>query len=100
MAYTGDTVRLKVKFKTYNGNAIDPTDVKLKIYKPTINSYELISTIQLSPANKVGVGEYQYDYTIPENLINSGVKFLVYEFSGLYNGSTTLARDKIDVRFV
>jgi hypothetical protein len=100
VAYTGDTVRLKVNFKTYDGNAIDPTDVKLKIYKPTTNSYELISTIQLSPANKVGVGEYQYDYVIPEDLINSGVNFLVYEFSGLYNGSTTLARDKIDVRFV
>ena len=30
VAYIGDTVRLKVNFKTFDGTAIEPEDVKLK----------------------------------------------------------------------
>lgn len=102
VAYTGDTIRLKVNFKTFDGTAIEPEDVKLKIYKPTFqNSYELISTIPLSSKNKTeNEGEYLYDYTIPQNLINSETNFLIYEFSGMYNNNSTLARSKIDIRFV
>ncbi|UUV26381.1 MULTISPECIES: hypothetical protein [Lysinibacillus] len=102
VAYIGDTVRLKVNFKTFDGTTIEPEDVKLKIYKPTFqNSYELISTISLSSNNKTeNEGEYLYDYTIPQNLINFETNFLIYEFSGMYNNNSTLARSKIDIRFV
>ncbi|MFB7304654.1 M26 family metallopeptidase [Heyndrickxia sporothermodurans] len=102
MAYTGDTVRLKVNFKTFDGTAIEPTVVKLKIYKPTShNSYELISTISLTSDSKTeNVGEYLYDYSIPQDIDNLEKNILVYEFSGLYKNSITLARGKIGIRFV
>lgn len=97
LAYTGDTVTLKVAFKTYNDVAIEPTDVKVKIYKQTSTSNELISTISLSEADRQGIGQYEYLYTIP-SITDS--KYLVYEFSGMYNGQITLARGKFNVRFV
>lgn len=31
MALIGDTVRLRVRFRTFNGNAVEPTDIKLRI---------------------------------------------------------------------
>lgn len=101
VAYTGDTVTLKVQFKTYEDVAIEPTDVKLKIYQPlTQSDFELISTISLDQTSKTGIGEYQYTYTIPENLNNNAINFIVYEFSGMYNGQSTLARGKFSIRFV
>lgn len=101
LAYTGDTVTLKVNFKTYEDVAIEPTDVKVKIYQPTSTTdFELISTISLDPSSKTGIGEYQYTYTIPENIHNSSFNFLVYEFSGMYNGQATLVRGKFSIRFV
>lgn len=101
MALTGDTVQLQVQFKTFDGNAIEPTNVALKIYKPTsLNTFELLETISLSETEKVGVGEYHYNYTIPTELNASSINFIVYEFSGLYQNSTTLARGKVNIRFV
>lgn len=103
MAFIGDTVTLNVRFKTSKGNAIDPTDVTLKIFKPTITSFELIDTISLTSDHKVSVGEYEIDYTIPSNLefTNSITShYIVAEFSGVYNGKPTLTRKMIPVRFV
>lgn len=103
MAFIGDTVTLNVRFKTSKGNAIDPTNVTLKIFKPTITSFELIDTISLTSDHKVSVGEYEIDYTIPSNLefTNSITShYIVAEFSGMYNGKPTLTRERIPVRFV
>lgn len=103
MAFIGDTVTLNVRFKTSKGNAIDPTDVTLKIFKPTITSFKLIDTISLTSDHKVGVGEYEIDYTIPSDLefTNSITShYIVAEFSGVYNGKPTLTRERIPVRFV
>lgn len=103
MAFIGGTVTLNVRFKTSKGNAIDPTDVTLKIFKPTITSFELIDTISLTSDHKVSVGEYEIDYTIPSDLefTNSITShYIVAEFSGVYNGKPTLTRKMIPVRFV
>lgn len=103
MAFIGDTVTLNVRFKTSKGNAIDPTDVTLKIFKPTITSFELIDTISLTSDHKVSIGEYEIDYTIPSYLefTNSITShYIVAEFSGMYNGKPTLTRKRIPVRFV
>jgi len=100
VAYTGDTVTLKVNFKTYDDVTIEPTDVKVKIYQPTSNAYELISTVSLDQSSKTGIGEYNYTYTVPENFNNTDINYLVYEFVGTYNGQTTLARGKFSIRFV
>lgn len=101
MALAGDTVQLQVKFKTFDGTVIEPTNVKLKIYLPTsLGTFDLINTIPLSNDEKVSVGEYKYDYTTPSDLDTSQVSYLVYEFSGLVQDSITLARGKINIRFV
>lgn len=96
VAFTGDSVKLQVKFKTFSGEVISPTDVKLKIYESVNDSHRLIETIDLSIENQVTLGTYAYDYVIPEGTTTD----LVYEFSGIYNGKMTLARGKIPTRFV
>lgn len=97
LAYTGDTVTLRVAFKTYDGMDIEPTDVKVKIYKQNPTSNELISIVSLSETEKQGIGQYEYRYTVPDI---TDTNYLIAEFSGLYNGQPTLAREKIHIRFV
>lgn len=100
MAFIGDTVTTRVNFKSFDGTPYEPTDVKLKIYKTTITSNVLIETISLTESDKTGIGEYTYNYVIPETLDTKETDILVYEFSGIYDGKPTLVRDKIKIRFV
>lgn len=93
MALKGDTVRLEVKFLDFNGISVDPTDVFLNIYN---EDNVAIQSIPLDGDNRVGIGEYYYDYVIPYN-VN---EFIIYEFSGIHKNRPILARDKIHVEFV
>lgn len=93
MALTGDTVRLSVKFLDSDGKSVEPTNVSLNIY----NELDIaIDTIPLTEANKTGVGEYLYDFTVP---YVSG-DYIVYEFFGIHNEKPILARERINIRFV
>lgn len=73
MAFTGDTVRLIVKFRNFDGKAIDPTDAKLKIFS---ESEQTIEEIQLNDTNRLEVGVFYFDYIVPVGEGN-----LIYEFS-------------------
>lgn len=99
VAFTGDTVRLDVIFKSFDQLPTEVTDVNLKIYKVSVLGNELIETIPIPIENKVGVGSYQYPYNIPNDIDLEKVKYLVYEYSAMNESQPILVRGKIPLRF-
>jgi len=94
MAFVGDTVRLKVKFRTFNGNAVDPLDVNLRVLDG--DNYQEVETVAITNDNKVDVGVYEYDYVIPYGESDT----LIYEFSGTHNNKPILSRGRFDRDFI
>lgn len=90
--YKGDTIRLKVNFKTFTGQAVNPTNVKLIIYKTDQTQVEQFI---LDDTNKLDIGVYFYDYT-PADELNE----FIFEFAGTYNNKPILARDSVQVKFI
>ncbi len=91
MPLIGDTIRLKGEFKDFNGVYVDPDDVVLKIYAGNKKQYgEDITPV------RTGLGKYQYDYVVPEDVIGP----LYFEFSGKIDGKPILGRATIDRRWV
>ncbi|WP_366162631.1 hypothetical protein ABXS71_06165 [Bacillus infantis] len=87
----GDTVRLKVHFKTFTGQSVDPTDIKLTIYKSDKSQLEQIA---ITDSDKEKVGVYFYDYN-PASELNE----FIFEFAGSYNNKPILNRGKVEVKF-
>lgn len=87
--FTKDTVRLVVQFKDFNGTAINPDNVKLTIYDKQEEIIEEITDeiIDLSQGN------YHYDYVAPEH-------DFIFEFSGVYNNKSVLARQLVQTKFI
>lgn len=91
MALAGDTVRFRCHFKTFNGTAVEPRDVKLTIYD---TNKQKIEQITLDDTNKENVGVYFYDYALPNDK-----KEIIFEFSGVYNNKPILVRDSVKIQF-
>jgi hypothetical protein len=84
MAIIGDTVRLKVTFKTFDGRLLNPGAVTLKIYNE--GAREPFQTIELSDeANKESEGTYFYDYTVSDGEGN-----LEFEYTGQLEENVTV----------
>ncbi|WP_210367429.1 hypothetical protein [Bacillus sp. REN3] len=90
--YQGDTVRLKVHFKTFTGQSVDPTDIKLTIYKTDKTQIEQIA---ITDSDKESVGVYFYDY-VPADELNE----FIFEFVGSYSNKPILSRGKVAVKFI
>lgn len=90
--YQGDTVRLKVHFKTFTGQLVDPTGIKLTIYKTDKTQIEQIA---IADSDKELVGVYFYDY-LPASELNE----FIFEFAGSFNNKPILARGKVEVKFI
>ncbi|MCM3719168.1 hypothetical protein [Fictibacillus phosphorivorans] len=91
MILQGDTVRLKCHFKTFNGNAVDPTDIKLFIY----DEMEILTEeIALNDTHRESVGVFYVDY-----LPAIGLNEFIFEFSGSYNNKPILSRGKVKIQF-
>ncbi|MBY6278186.1 hypothetical protein [Symbiobacterium thermophilum] len=90
MALAGDTVRLKCHFKTFDGQSVEPTDVKLTIYD---TNKQQIEQVTLDDTNKEGV-VYFVDYVLPMNQSE-----IIFEFSGVYNNKPILVRDSVKIQF-
>lgn len=88
--FTSDTVRLKVKFRDFDGNVINPTEVKLVIYN---KQEEVVQTITDGIVD-LTQGNYQYDYTD-----TTGSDF-IFEFSGVFNSKSVLARQAVEIKFI
>ena len=94
MALIGDTVRLRVRFRTFKGTAVEPTDIKLRILDG--NDLTVVESVDIPSEVKVDVGVYEYDYIVPEG----DSEKLVYEFSGIYNSKPILSRGSFDRTFI
>lgn len=92
MAYIGDTVRLQVNFKSFEGFLIDPSDISLKIYD---NAKNEVDSVQITEENKIATGQYFYDYVVPDDIH----EYFIFEFRGLHNEKPILARGKVDIKF-
>lgn len=88
--YQGDSVRLKVKFKSFTGQPINPVDVKLIIYDNQKNIIETITDLV-----QEGTGQFYYDY-VPANELNE----FIFEFVGSYQNKPILSRGKVEVKFI
>lgn len=86
--YQGDTVRLKVNFKSFTGQAVNPVNPTLTIYKTDQTVVETITDL----VNE-GTGQYYYDY-VPE------LSEFIFEFSGQYNDKPILVREKVETKFI
>ncbi|MEC1715922.1 hypothetical protein [Schinkia azotoformans] len=87
----GDTVRLKVHFKDFNGQSVNPTNVKLTIYDTNKTQIEQFI---LDDTYKLDVGVFFYDYTTAIELSE-----FIFEFSGSYNNKSILVRDSVKIQF-
>ncbi len=87
--FSNDTIRLIVQFRDFNGQPINPTDVKLTIY----DKQQVDETITDGIIN-IEQGNYQYDYTDTTN------SDFVFEFSGVFNDKTVLARQEVKIKFI
>lgn len=92
MALAGDTVRFRCHFRTFDGQNIDPADVKLRIYDTQKQQFEEIS---LTDTNKENVGVYFYDYVLPDDK-----QEIIFEFKGIYNEKPILARGQVKIEFL
>lgn len=90
MMYAGDTVRLKVHFKSFVGESINPQNVTLTIYD---SKKEQIEQFTLDDTNQQDEGVFFYDY-VPNN--SDGY---IFEFAGTYNDNPILVRDSVQVKF-
>lgn len=90
--FKGDTIRLQVNFKTFNGGSVDPIDLKLTIYDKDKNQVEQFI---LNDSNKENVGVYFYDYT-PASELNE----FIFEFAGSYQNKPILTRGKVETKFI
>lgn len=70
----GDTIRLQCHFKSFNGQSVDPTNIKLTIYDKDKNQVE---QYELDDTNKENFGVYFYDYSPPLKLDE-----FIFEFKG------------------
>lgn len=82
-----DTIRLNVEFKDFNGNVIQPNDVKLKIYNTKKELLETITEGIVQERTK-----YYYDYLATDS-------DFIFEFSGFYNDKAVLSRQLVTVKF-
>jgi len=90
MAYTGDTIRLYGRFYNWSGELSDVTDPGITIFDGKGN--QIITDVP----TRQQAGVYYFDYTIPTGFSDP----LVYEISGLMEGTPILARSTIDRRWV
>jgi len=89
----GDTVRLRCEFRTWAGDYGDPENIILNVYSP--NKLRLIESIALTVANKISVGIYEADYTVPLVITNlPSPSDIIYEFVGELEDTQILGQGK------
>lgn len=92
MAIQGDTVRLGVEFRDFDGYLVDPSSITLKIYSV---KKEILLSISITASDKVSTGIYEYDYVLP-----FGHSKLYYEWGSVIGTNPAIERGTIDVEFV
>lgn len=90
MAFTNGTVKVRMEFLTSNGSYADATNIQLKVYD--INS-TLIDTVDVTDSNKVSIGIYEIEYTVP-----AGYNEVIAEVVGEIGTATIVGAVEIDTK--
>lgn len=88
MAIIGDTVKLRVEFRSFEGVLADPENIVLTVYD--LNKTSLSGPVNINGDYKISTGIYEYPYTIPDNHPT-----LFYEFKGNAQGLPAAVRGLI-----
>lgn len=88
LAVIGNTIKLRVEFKDFNSDYIDPDDITFAVYD---SRKQLVGgVVPITAVHKIDAGIYEVNYTIPE-----GTTDLMYEFKGFMDGLPTVIRGKV-----
>lgn len=91
----GNVILLECSFADFNGNKVDPDEVKFTIYE--FNNYQYIPISEQIVSSSGEVGVYRTTFQLPES--QKPYK-LIAEFKGLYpDGTYSLERLPISVVF-
>ncbi len=90
MYLIGDTIRLTVEFRNFDGDLESPADVTITIYD---GSRTVVATDDVLPYEE---GKFRYDYTIPADPPGP----LYYEFAGELGGKPIVAREILERSWV
>lgn len=91
---SGSTIRIKATFTDFDNIKIDPDLVKIIFYD---DKYTKKSEFVLGEDNRLELGVYYFDYTLPSESYNN--KKFYYEFYGEYHGKIFLNRESFLVKF-
>ena len=92
LVQAGNTMRLNCDFRSQDDILVDPHDLYINIYT---YKYELIKTIPKEEIERADVGEYHYNFTVPQEETR-----LVYEWVGNINGELFKKRRTVKVVFL
>lgn len=87
----GETIRLEASFYNFGKALADPTSVTFKAY-----TYSDRTVLITANATKDSVGVYYYYYTVADDSYGS----IVCEFTGMLDGSPTVVRELLLVKWV
>ena len=87
MAIQGDTVRLGVEFRDFDGYLVDPSSITLKVFSV---KKDILFSVAITSADKVSTGIYEYDYVLPYNHTK-----LFYEWAAIVSSGPKNASCKI-----
>lgn len=90
----GNTVKLEAFFKDFDGNPVDPSNIKLIVYDSKFN---MLTSVPISSANRIELGHYEYLYKLPSG---TTPKTIYYEWYAEISGSPTVKREEMKLVFV
>lgn len=90
---SGNRVKLTASFEDDLGEYKDPAIIRLIIYN---YKYEIVEQFNIGDANRLGVGEYFYDYVTNQNKNEK----IFYEWYGEMDGTPTLRRGSFLTKFI
>jgi hypothetical protein len=88
----GNTVRLQCEFEDFDGNKINPTNVKITFYD---TKYNVLQETNLNIGN-IATGTYIYNFITS----NEEERRYVYEWYGEINGLPSLKRSSFRTIFI
>lgn len=92
MALVGDTIKLRMEFRDFNGVLFDPTTITITTYQ---NYDDVLENINVPLGSKVSTGIYEYLYTVP-----AGDGPLTYEVKGVVGTTNSVVRKKLPREWV
>jgi hypothetical protein len=89
----GNTIRLQCTFEDFDGNKINPTNVRIVFYDV---KYNKLQESILSTGNRISTGVYVYNFRTS----SEEEKRYVYEWYGEVNGLPSLKRSSFRTIFI